>query len=73
MLSKDPKYSLVFPPDRMKLSIEIERMNTKTRYNEKAKFKKKQKKDNFARITDKEGHPIDWSKNKLEHKDSSSP
>ena len=27
LLSKDPKFSLVFPPDRMKLAIEIERLN----------------------------------------------
>ena len=32
---KDPKFSLVFPPDRMKLAIEIERLNVKTRFNER--------------------------------------
>ena len=64
LLSKDPKYSLVYPPSRMKLSIEIERMNAKTRYNDGSK--KKNDKDNSqqtnrkARITKEDGTAINW-------------
>ena len=67
LLSKDPKYSLVFPPDRMKLLIEIERMNSKVRYSENNKKKEKNNPESSAgkfeckaRITDSNGNPIEW-------------
>ena len=71
LLSKDPKFSLVFPPTVMKLSTEIERMNAKTRYNNKTeKFEPTSNhekvmdvtgKEKRCRITDTKGNPIDWN------------
>ena len=68
LLSRDPKYSLIFPPNRTKMSIEIERMNSKIRYNDG-------RKNNTTgcsfstcksrlRITDKDGEPIEWNVSK---------
>ena len=73
LLSKDPKYSLVFPPNKMKLLIETERMNSKIRYNDGFGKKKKMcpsehvtesKRENKARIVDNSGNPIEWHKGK---------
>ena len=43
LLSRDPKFSIIYPPTKMKMSIEIERMNSKARYDLGAKEKKKKK------------------------------
>ena len=78
LLSKDPKYSLIFPPTQMKVSIETERMAAKVRYNEKSERKKdkesqilinpdREKQEDNYRITDIEGVPIDWRKKKKEN------
>ena len=42
LLSREPKYSLVKEPSEMQFKTEIERMNTKHRWNEQAHEKKKQ-------------------------------
>ena len=78
LLSKDPKYSLVFPPTKMKLAIEIERMNAKIRFNSGRKRRNEKKGGSSSssstlqecrvlnseknRITDKNGNPIEWVK-----------
>jgi len=60
LLSRDPKFSLIFPPDRTKLSIETERMTSKIRYNDRAVAYDRTT-SNRARITDKDGVPIEWN------------
>ena len=72
LLSRDPKYSLIYPPDRTSVSIEIERMNTKVRFNDRSKKQTdgvrlsnqdgSSKMDSRARITDSKGDPIEWNK-----------
>ena len=69
LLSKDPKYSLIYPPDRMKVALEIERMNAKIRYGDSATNNSTTKntvtmpipsQSETNRITDPGGNPIDW-------------
>ena len=75
LLSKDPKYSLVFPPSKMKLSIEIERMNTKIRYNNSPRkminkqvgYKEGELRER-NRITDRGGEPIEWNRSSRKSK-----
>ena len=75
LLSRDPKYSIVFPPDRMKLSIEIERMNAKVRYDDNSKKRKKdmncpQRGEQKDRITNPDGDPIEWNSKKNHKNDA---
>ena len=59
LLSKDPKFSLKYDPDPMTTSIEIERMNSKARFELGSKNKNYKK----PRITTGEGKPIEWEEN----------
>ena len=54
LLSKDPKFSLQYSPEDMSLSTEIERMNSKVRYDLGSRKKeKKKKKGERINMTDK--------------------
>ena len=74
LLSKDPKYSLVYPPTKMKIATEVERMNSKIRYDNKPSSvnKKEEVINKLPRITDEKGIPIDWNGKKVKN-DSDSP
>ena len=63
LLSKDPKFSLKFNPKKMELSTEIERMNSKVRYD--LGYDKKKKNCKLNRITTPDGKPIDWAGGKV--------
>ena len=66
LLSKDPKYSLVYPPTKLNFATEIERMNAKVRYNDNSnKFSEKKK--SLNRITDCNGMPINWPKGEAKY------
>ena len=56
LLSKDPKFSVIYEPDMLQVSTETERMNCKHRYNE---FSKKRKKKSLgSQLTTPDGRTI---------------
>ena len=54
LLSRDPKFSVKYPPSKMGMSTEVERMNAKTRYDKKKDLRVSSK----IEITNAEGVPI---------------
>ena len=59
LLARDPKFSVIYPPTRMKVAIETERMNSKVRYDLGSK-KRRKKAACMNRIKDCDNNPIDW-------------
>ena len=63
LLSRNPKYSVKYPPMRMAMATEVERMNAKIRY-DKGRRKRKKKLDKWTdKITDVTGDVLE---NKIE-------
>ena len=55
LLSREPKYSLIKEPSEMQFKIEIERMNSKHRWNEQAKENREKQNNALNKITSEEG------------------
>ena len=64
LLPKDPKFSMKYEPTEMALSTEIERMNSKVRYDLGSRKKKKKNKYS-SMITDTVGKKLDMTQGEV--------